>query len=118
MEKRTYLNKDQIQEEFKVIGAVAEDVLKKKGPYTFQLGFTVITNGKAVSKSKISDAFKAIEQLVSNGPKDWLYQPQIMVQSSDVAGSDMQEALTARQQAKAAIIKPPGLVKPTGKKVG
>ena len=108
MAERDYLSKKQIQEEFKVIGEVAEESLKKKGPLTFQLGITAITNGKAVTRKQVMAAFKSMNAYLTNAPEDWLFQPQIMVQSSDVAGSDMQAALTKRQAAKAALVKPSG----------
>ena len=112
------ITKEQAREEFKVIGEVADKTIKKGARLTFQLGITVVTNGKNVSKKVVVGALNAMSEFLANAPKDWLFTPQIQVQTADVAGSDMQEELSARQQAKASIIKPTGLPKLKGKKVG
>jgi hypothetical protein len=117
-QQQQYQNKTQAREEFKVIGDVAEDVIKKGAKLTFQVGVTVITNGRYVTKKAVMKAFASLDGIMANMPEDWLFQPQIMVQSADVAGSDMQDALMARQKAKAALVKPSGLLDAKGKKVG
>ena len=112
------ITKEQAREEFKVIGEVAEKTLKKNARLTFQIGITIATNGKNVTKKAVVAAFKAMEPVLVNMPKDWLFTPQIMVQTADEAGSDMQAELSARQEAKAALIKPSGILDSKGKKVG
>ncbi len=112
------ITKDQAREEFRAIGEVAEKTIKKNARLTFHVGISIVTNGKNVNKKAVVVALKAMDGVLVNAPKDWLYKPQIQVQTADQAGSDMQDELTARQQAKAALIKPSGILSPKGQKVG
>lgn len=114
MQQQRPITKEQAREEYRVIGEVAEKTVKKGAKLTFRVGLSIETNGKNVSKKAVVSALKAMDALLANAPKDWLYTPQIQVQSADQAGSDMQAELAARQKAKEAIIKPSEI----GKKVG
>ena len=112
------ITRDAAREEFKIIGEVAEQTIKKGARLTFQLGVTVVTNGRNVTKKVVMKSFDAIDGVMANMPKDWLCTPQIMLKTADQAGSDMQAELAARQEAKASIIKPGVNAKVAGVPIG
>lgn len=102
--KQNLLNKEQVKEELKNLIEVAESTLDSDVPLSFQLAITTISNGRGVHKKTVVKALKAMQAFHSQAAREWLFSPEIMVRSEDTAGQAMQEALSARQAAKAAII--------------